>query len=408
MKKAGIFLFTLLLGYPVLAQKTTKSSGKPIEQSPYAAVDAKALTLPGAQSYSTKSIAEYISANFTTDSDKVRAAFIWTASNIEYDAANMYALNFYEKTEDKIEKALKTRKGICENYAYVFNDICRQCGIKSFVVSGYTKQNGVAAYIPHAWCAATIHGNWYLFDPTWASGYVNNGQFTRKINNSYYRVPPARHIKSHIPFDPMWECLNYVVTNEEFYDGKTAENKTKPYFSYADTIARYEHLNEEEQLIAASARIEANGIKNAMIYDRLAHLKLEVERKKQEAENNRQNEVVDQYNSATQDFNDGVNGFNEFVNYRNKQFKPAKPDAEIRTMFDEGYNKLISARTKLSKIKNPTARIAELMITFSKSIDEAITHADEQKEWLQKYFSKGKLGRSGMFTKYTWMGIPLN
>ena len=36
----------------------------------------------------------------------------------------MYALNFYEKKEDKIAKVLKNRKGICENYAALFTEIC--------------------------------------------------------------------------------------------------------------------------------------------------------------------------------------------------------------------------------------------------------------------------------------------
>jgi len=96
----------------------------------------------------------------------------------------MYALNFYAKTEDKITKALKTRRGICENYATLFMDICNKTGIKSFVVEGYTKQNGFADYIPHAWSAALIDTTWYLFDPTWGSGYVNNGKFVSKINNA--------------------------------------------------------------------------------------------------------------------------------------------------------------------------------------------------------------------------------
>ncbi len=76
----------------------------------------------------------------------------------------MYAINFYEKKEDKIAKPLKTRKGICENYADLFNDICLKSGIKSYVIEGYTKVNGFTEYILHAWCAAVIDSSWFLFD----------------------------------------------------------------------------------------------------------------------------------------------------------------------------------------------------------------------------------------------------
>jgi transglutaminase/protease-like cytokinesis protein 3 len=110
-------------------------------------------------------IANYIVTNFKTDKDKSRAIFIWIVSNIQYDIDNMFAINFYEKKEDKISKTLKTRKGICENYAFLFTDICMKSGIKSFVIEGYTKQNGFADYIPHAWSAALIDSSWFLFDP---------------------------------------------------------------------------------------------------------------------------------------------------------------------------------------------------------------------------------------------------
>lgn len=52
----------------------------------------------------------------------------------------MFAINFYEKKEDKIAKPLKTRKGICENYASLFTDICIKSGLKSFVIEGYTSK----------------------------------------------------------------------------------------------------------------------------------------------------------------------------------------------------------------------------------------------------------------------------
>jgi len=46
----------------------------------------------------------------------------------------MFAINFYEQKEEKISKPLKYRKGICENYAALFNDLCSKSGIKSFVI----------------------------------------------------------------------------------------------------------------------------------------------------------------------------------------------------------------------------------------------------------------------------------
>ena len=243
----------------------------------YAAVDKKALQLPDSLTSNTNDIATYVNANFKTEKDKARAIFIWIASNIQYDIDNMFAINFYEPREEKIAKPLKTRKGICENYAVLFTDICSKSGIKSYVIEGYTKQNGFTDYIPHAWCAAKIDSTWFMFDPTWGSGYVSNGRFYKKINNDYYKVNPLQLIKTHMPFDYLWQFLNYPVTSQEFYDGKTQPNKSKPFFNFSDSIRVYESQNTLEQLQASAARIEKNGMKNSMIFDRLQHIRLENE-----------------------------------------------------------------------------------------------------------------------------------
>jgi hypothetical protein len=394
MKQTKYLLILLLFTNSLFAQKLANKE--------LATIDKKALQLPDSLTQTTDEIAGYILANFKTDNEKARAIFIWVATNIQYDIENMFALNFYEKKEEKILKPLKTRKGICENYAALFNDICSKSGIKSFIIEGYTKQNGFADYIPHAWCAALIDSSWYLFDPTWGSGYVYNGKFYNKINNSYYKANPSDLIKSHMPFDYLWQFLNYQVTNQEFYEGKTKQNKSKPYFNYTDSIQAYEKQNYIDQLGSSAYRIEKNGIKNSLIFDRLQHIKIEIE-------NDRQATIVNLYNSGVTDYNDGINYYNDFINYRNNQFKPQKTDAEIQRMIDAADSKLNEAKTKLGQIKNADANTTKMIDQLSKSINDAATNVKVQKDWLKLYFSKGKSGRKSMFyEKVTWFGIPVN
>ena len=117
-----------------------------------------------------------------------------------------------------------TLPGFVFSDAALFTKIAGGCGIKSFVVEGYTKQNGFADFIPHAWAAANIDAVWYMFDPTWGSGYINGGKFYKKINNEYFKTPPAVLLKSHIPFDYLFQLVNYPITNQEFYEGKIIQN----------------------------------------------------------------------------------------------------------------------------------------------------------------------------------------
>lgn len=393
MKLVKFILLFNLTTQTIFAQKATVNV--------FSAIDKKALQLPDSLTKTTDLIASYITSNFSTNTDKSRAIFIWVASNIQYDIDNMFAINFYEKKEEKIAKPLRTRKGICENYASLFTDICIRSGIKSFVIEGYTKQNGFTDYIPHAWSASLIDSSWFLFDPTWGSGYVNGGKFFKKINNDYFKANPSTLIKSHIPFDYLWQFLNYPITNQEFYESKTQQNKTKPFFNFKDTIQLFEKQTNIDQLISSAYRVEKNGVKNSLVFDRLQHLKLEIE-------NDRQTKTVNLYNSVVVDYNDAINGLNEFINYRNKQFTPKKTDPEIQSIIDVADNKLKEAKNKLEEISSSDVNTANMIRQLTKSIEDASKQMKEQQDWLKLYFSKSKSGRRSMFYKVTWFGIPLN
>lgn len=391
--KLSRFLIILLTTQTVFAQKAAVNE--------FSAIDKKALQIPDSLTMTTGQIAYYINSNFATDKEKSRAIFIWVASNIQYDIDNMFAINFYEKSEEKIAKPLRTRKGICENYASLFTDICQKAGIKAYVIEGYTKQNGFVDYIPHAWSAALIDGNWFLFDPTWGSGYVNGGKFVKKINNDYFFASPSALIKSHMPFDYLWQFLYYPVTNQEFYEGKTQENKAKPYFNFIDTLKVYENLSHIDQIISSAYRVEKNGGKNSLVFNRLQYLKMEIE-------NNRQIKIADLYNSAVVDYNEGIIALNDFINYRNRQFVPKKTDPEIQKMLEVADIKFKEARSKLLQITNADMNTNNLIRQLTKSIDDASIQLEEQQDWLKLYFSKSKTGRKSMFYKVTWFGIPLN
>jgi hypothetical protein len=206
-----------------------------------------------------------------------------------------------------------------------------------------------------------------------------------------------------MPFDYLWQFLNYPVTNQEFYEGKTQENKTKSYFNFIDSIQVYENQNHIDQIISSAYRVEKNGVKNSLVFDRLRHLKLEIE-------NDRQMKTMNLYNSAVAEYNEGVNDLNEFVHYWNKQFTPAKTDSAIQTMVDVPWNKLKDAKSKLAQISNPDANTTNLISQLSKSIDNVSAQITEQQDWLKVYFSKSKSKRKSMFyeRKMSWFGIPLN
>ena len=313
----------------------------------------------------------------------------------------MYAINFYETMEEKISKSLKTRKGICINYSALFNELCTKCGIKSYIITGYTEQYGFKDYIPHAWCSAYIDSVWYVFDPTWGSGYITDeGKFYRQVNEKYFLAKPSYMIRSHMPFDYLWQFMNYIVTNQEFYNRKISQEK-RPYFNFTDSIKEYDKQTHSEQLAASARRIEANGVKNSMIFDMLHHIKLEIEHESK-------SKNMKSYNSAVNNYNEGIRVLNSFIRFKNKRFIPEKTDSEIQSIVDSSQYTLNESRKSLAEITDPDPSTLEMINQLRKSIDEVDVQLKEQQDGLNQYLKKGKSGRKLMFyDKINLYGIPV-
>lgn len=357
--------------------------------------------IPNSDTNSTDLVAKYINANFKTESDKIRAVFYWTSSNISYDVKNMFVVNFGETPQDRIAKTLKTKKGICGDYAAIFNEIATLVGVESVVISGYTKQNGKIDNLAHAWCAAKIDNKWSVFDPTWGSGSLLNGKFVKKINEYYFKVEPSKIISSHIPFDYLWQFLNYPITNAEFYEGKTQINKSKKYFDFEKEIAKQSSLSEMDQLFESAERIEKNGLKNAMI---VAYY----ENQKKHSTVLRENKNIEKLNGIVNEMNEAVVLLNDFIFYRNKKFKPTFPDDEINNMIQKPREKLIKCQNDIYTVGSTGTDNKANVSSIKKSIESNLALAEEHALFVKNYLSKSKMVRKTMFSKVSWFGIPLN
>lgn len=372
----------------------------------YALIDKKMDAIPSSLTQSTDSIAKYINSYFKTENEKIRAVFYWTASNISYDLENMYVVNYNETPQERIAKTLKTQKGICMDYANVFHEIANAVGIKSILVQGYTKKNERVSNLSHMWCAAKIDNKWYLFDPTWGSGYVNSNdnKYTRNTTNSYYKVAPENMIYSHMPFDYLWQFMNYPVTNQEFIQGVIAGNESKEKFDFISEIAKYESLSKVNQFAESSQRIEKNGMKNQLIAQAYinAKNKWNYEKGKEKYEkdkeifekrkltNSKISEIVSQSNLAKK-------GLNEFINYRNIQFQPFLPDEEIKNMIQKPRDALAKCKMAIHDISNGEDQNTVNLEKIENNISQSLAKAEEHLQFVNLYLSKPKLARKTMF-----------
>lgn len=348
----------------------------------YGLIDRIALAIPASQTNTTADIAAYIKKHFDTDSKKVRAAYTWVASNISYSSDSIHPVIFEEDRDERIAITLRRRNGVCENYATLFNDICLKSGLRSLMIEGYTRQNGSIDKSPHAWCAVFIDNDWYLYDPTWDESRAKRILFMDNVNYEYFQVSPEVFIQSHMPFDPMFQVLNYPVTYNEFYNSNTQVNRNKPYFNYADSIAVYEKSNYLDKYLAAASRIEKNGT-SSMVINKQKQLKMDIEIIRQDKD-------AALYNAAVADYNDALAILNAFINYRNNQFIPAKADEEIQAGFGDIEKKITAARLKLNEVNLSKAVLTLNTAPLEKVIDDLTKKVKDQQAFLKEYLSTAK------------------
>lgn len=204
----------------------------------FSKVDAKVLEYP--RFYKVEFLANKIEKDFSTDTEKARAAFFWLAKNIRYNLRAYYSpkQRYYsfrysseaekaqklQKAKDKIINAtFRNKTGVCEEYAQSFKKICDLLGIEAKVLTGYVRNNSreigkIAKSTNHAWNAVKLDGKWIVLDATWAAGFERNGKWIRQFNGYYFNIPTHKIFKTHFPDDQLWVLRFGRISLKEFYN----------------------------------------------------------------------------------------------------------------------------------------------------------------------------------------------
>ena len=345
---------------------------------------------------SLSSYSGFLKNSFTNNSDILKAIYFWVAKSVLYDVENLSNINFEENPRDLIERTFRTKKAICQGYAELFNDLCRRSGIQSYVVHGYTKQEGEVKNAGHAWVVTNTGNKWYFFDPTWGAGYVLEGKFVKSFSSDYFMVPPETFILSHIPFDPMWQCLDYPISIQDFYFGASTQ-KEGAIFNYSDSIHKFYELSLINQYEITLRRIEQNGIKNNLIRDYAAYLKQIIENDRLTKIYEYQSAMIDKLNEAAGHYNDATNLFNRYISYFNRQFTPGLPDVRIRQMIDTCDVHLKIAKQLLVQVDPFDQKIRQNLDQLKSVIRELQSNINEQKFFVTKFLKTPKGNRASLF-----------
>ena len=328
--------------------------------------------IPVAQTYSSSAIANYVQQNYTTDRQKLKAIYHWVTTNIRYDTDSMYNINWGKEPEEKVAATLRRKKGVCENYAAVFADIAEKVGIPAVVITGYSLQFTPNKNTGHSWTAVNVDNEWLLCDPTWDVGVANG--------TNYFLVSPETFIDTHMPFDPLWQLLSFPILPAHDNSKIGFENYSRLAWAVKDSVNNFLLLDSLQQLEAATKRIQFYGAKNEVADGWAAYLKMKIAIVYGDKDRTL-------YNAAVEDLNGANHIFNGYVQYRNNQFLPAKPPAEIYALLSPIAGIIFSAKNKLNQMGKVVANEQYDTSEINQRLHALSARVKAEQQYLKNYFA---------------------
>ena len=95
-----------------------------------------------------------------------------------------------------VDEVLKTRGGVCQDFAHLMIACLRSLGLPARYVSGYLRsgEHSTGAEASHAWCALFCPGfGWLDFDPT-NDVMPQGNHVTLAVGRDYYDVTPVKGV----------------------------------------------------------------------------------------------------------------------------------------------------------------------------------------------------------------------
>lgn len=345
--------------------------------------------IPEAYTYSVDSLSWYIDAHFDTDSQKAEAIYAWITHNLTYNVYTTFtSRNEVYSEERDLQRTLRSRKGICKQFALLFRTLAENTGIPAFVVSGYNKSNGALLPTPHEWCAAKIDGQWYFYDPTFGMGYVtDNYQFIHRPTMKYCQVTPEKMIRTHMPYDPIWQLLSYPYTYDEFdkstYNPQASGRKK---CHYNDSILAYVRLPRVGQLTSAYQRVRNNGTANPLVdyYLQLTQSNINVYKQRQ---------VYEVYLASMKLYNQSADLHNNFIRLRRQKFKTDKDEATVKGWLDDALHLANRADSLLSNVQEAPPQYESAVRNLQTSARELAEKIGKMQEFADLYYASSPKNR---------------
>ncbi|NIG57094.1 transglutaminase domain-containing protein [Chitinophaga sp. Cy-1792] len=362
---------------------------------PTAAAAATIVSIPEEATGSPAAMAKWLKAHTSSSMQLQRSLYNWIAKNIRYDVPGMYQQRDYRDTTAALQRVLRSREGVCTDYASLYAKVCQEAGIPAFTVNGYCLENGTLSPTgAHDWVAVKNGGQWTITDPTWGAGTVNGATFTPQLNWDWFQLSPQAAIKRHIPFDPMWQLLANPVRHDEV----GVSRQSGPTFNYNDTIALYFRSARYERMAGMLGRIERyGGASNPFVQAELDWLRQTVKVLAGNREIEERNRLIDKFTAVNKEYSEVVRLYNDYVTYKNKQFQPEQSDVAIRKMMEGMTGRLKAVEQELSGMKSTDAAMAGHLNELNAAVSDLRGKVNVEEGFVNKYIKTEKDKRRSLF-----------
>ena len=268
--------------------------------------------------------------------DTVKSVYDWVTENIRYDVKKLSAIDdgsiskklndFRTEEEYKnhlLKKVVESKKGVCQDYSLLFDAILKKLGYTSFVVEGVTKnlKGNVNRRVGHTWNAVKVNDQWHLYDPTWGAGYVvDEKRFVKEYVPIWYQIKPEEMIKTHMPFDPIWQLSSMPIDYNAFVDSEY-QNAFEQEYNFDSMADEFIELGKKEKMESQLLRSQKMESTLRLVDKWRSNLKKNI------GQFGISNNLAS-IDTATKNSQKGVELFNEYVKAKNKQFKGNKYSLE--------------------------------------------------------------------------------
>jgi transglutaminase/protease-like cytokinesis protein 3 len=190
------------------------------------------------KSTNVKDLSKEISKDFESDSNKIRAFYIYIVNNIMYDISLSNRV-WYPKSQEEMDsitlyevnQCIKTKKGICWDFSALFQKLCFYQGIEAEQIGGTLRdtenlpENRIEN---HGWNSLILNGKRKFIDCT----FEPPKNYDRAAYDKFFLVDPEEFIYRYLPSDPQKQYLKTAISYEQFkslaYVGNAFfENKIK-------------------------------------------------------------------------------------------------------------------------------------------------------------------------------------